>query len=340
MLMIFVHHCDFSYGGGACAVVGFFILSGFCLTLGYGERVLDKDFSWKKFMMRRAIKLYPIHWIGLLLMWMLTGCYFHFGPRFLGTFATNALLLQSWIPYKWAYFSYNSPSWYLCDILFFAAVFPYIMRGLSRLSTKGILLVLSLIIISILSLSLLMPHELRHAWLYIYPVARLADCMIGVFLAMGYMTLAKNQAFISKINRKVWIVDILIFVFFVLVLLQSVYKTGHNLVYSTAFWIPISILIVLVASRALTEKETIISKFLSNKFIRYVGVSSLSFYILHIPVMETFRLINSEWGPNAKSILGGGIALLATILLSRLSYRFIERWLTDYLHKKLNTKKQ
>ena len=215
MLMIFIHHCVFSYGGGACAVVGFFILSGFCLTLGYGEKVLDGDFSWKKFMMRRAIKLYPIHIGGLLLMWMLTGCYFHLGPRFIGTFATNALLLQSWIPYKWAYFSYNSPSWYLCDILFFSAVFPFIMKGLNRLSTKGNLSVLILIILVTLALTVFLPHELRRAWLYIHPVARLADCMIGVFMAKAYLSLVANRTFIMKIKQNTMILDVMILVFFV-----------------------------------------------------------------------------------------------------------------------------
>ena len=336
MLMIFIHHCDFSYsGGGYCAVVGFFILSGFCMTLGYGQKVLQPDFSWKNFMVHRAIKLYPVHWISLLLMWLLTGCYFHFGPKFMGTFATNALLLQSWIPYKWAYFSYNSPSWYLCDILFFAAVFPFIMNGLNRLPIKGNLLVLTLVILAILTLSVCMPHELRHAWLYIHPISRLADCMIGVFLAKGYLLFVENQSIRSQIERNVRLFDAIIFVSFALVLIQSIYRIGYDAIYNVASWLPISVLITAMAFRAMSVQKTLVSKLLNSNVIQYTGVCSLSFYILHIPVMETLRLLNNDWGPNSKSIIGGSVALIVTILLSRLSYHIIERRLTNYLNNKL-----
>lgn len=337
MLMIFVHHCDFSYGGGSCAVAGFFILSGFCMTLGYGEKVSQDNFSWKKFMLRRAIKLYPIHWVGLLLMWILSGCYFHIGPTFLGMLTLNAALLQSWVPIKCIYFSYNSPSWYLCNILFFAAIFPFLMRIIARSSSilKAAIIIVPLIITIVLSFVL--PHELRHAWLYINPIARLVDCLIGMYAAMVYICIRNKKVLAEQIDTHILLIDMTIMLMFIIVLLLSIYRYqfGFDRLYHTLFWLPEVLLVLVVALRSLSPKKSFIQSILNSKAINYIGVCSLSFYILHIPVMNILGKLYPVCAPNAKSFIGGGIALFATIAISRVSYQLIETRLTQYLNNKL-----
>lgn len=337
MLMIFVHHCDFSYGGGSCAVAGFFILSGFCMTLGYGEKVLQDDFSWSKFMLRRAIKLYPIHWVGLLLMWILSGCYFHIGPKFLGTLSMNAALLQSWIPIKNVYFSYNSPSWYLCNILFFAAVFPYVMRFIVHLSTKTKSAFLILLIMTIILLSIVLPLEMRHAWLYIHPISRLVDCMIGIYIAMCFISIRKNVIYVKKINNHIRLLDAGIVTMFTIVLFQSIYRyqLGFDQLYHVIFWIPEVLLVLLVAMRSISNEQSPVQSFMNSKVIEYMGACSLSFYILHIPMMTALCKIYPACAPDAKSFIGGGIAPFATITVSRISYHLIEKRMTKYLNSKL-----
>lgn len=51
ILFIFFHHCLNIYpGGGSMAVAFFFVLGGFSMTLGYKERVLNSEFSYKQYM--------------------------------------------------------------------------------------------------------------------------------------------------------------------------------------------------------------------------------------------------------------------------------------------------
>lgn len=337
MLMIFVHHCNFSYGGGSCAVAGFFIMSGFCMTLGYREKVLREGFSWPKFMLRRAIRLYPIHWVGLLLMWILSGCYFHLGPKFIGTLSLNAALFQSWIPIKSMYFSYNSPSWYLCDILFFAALFPFLMRLIHNSSRIVKCAILIIPAISIIVLSIILPHELRHFWLYIHPIARLVDCMIGMYAAMYFFANSDNTTYVRIIEGYFQLIDAGIILMSILVIFQSIYRyqLGFAQLYHTIFWIPETLLVLLVALRSLSPKPSFIQSVISSKTIDYIGSCSLSFYILHTPIMNALGKLCSLCAPNANSIIGGSIALLATIIVSRISYQLIEKRLTRYLNCKL-----
>ena len=337
MLMIFVHHCNFSYGGGSCAVAGFFIMSGFCMTLGYREKVLWEGFSWPKFILRRAIKLYPIHWVGLLLMWILSGCYFHLGPKFIGTLSMNAALLQSWIPNKSVYFSYNSPSWYLCDILFFAALFPFLMRLIYNSSriVKSAILIIPLI--SIIVLSIMLPQEIRHAWLYIHPIARLVDCLLGMYAAMLFMAIRDNASYVRKIDKHIQLIDAVVVLMFIGVIFESIYRyqLGFAQLYHTIFWIPELLLILFVALRSLSKEQSLIQSLLNCRVIECIGACSLSFYILHIPMMTALSKIYPACAPNAKSFTGGGIVLFATITVSRIFYQLIETRLTKYLNNKL-----
>lgn len=331
MLMIFIHHCNFNYGGGGCAVSGFFMISGFCMTLGYGTKVLNESFSWKNFMLKRAIKLYPIHWICLLLTWVLSW-HFHFGPRFFATLGVNAALLQSWIPQKWMYFSFNSPSWYLCDILFFAAAFPFLMRFISRLTTNGKLLILGVLVGMVVIISILIPTELRHAWLYVNPIARIVDCCIGMYLALAYLYIKQNDFLLGRCSHHVEIIDFILVLLFVLVVVQSITKFGSGLLYQTSFWIPNALLLCIVVLRSSIEKVSIISKILKSRIVTYLGECSLSFYLLHSVVMKGMGLYNNSFSVNAKSVMGGGVVLFVTFIVSRLSYNLIEKKMTTYLN--------
>lgn len=66
ILFIFLHHAGVYAGGGSMAVAFFFVLSGFSMTLGYKDRVLKPEFSYKQYIARRCIKFYPLHWITLI----------------------------------------------------------------------------------------------------------------------------------------------------------------------------------------------------------------------------------------------------------------------------------
>lgn len=68
--LVFAHHENtinnpFLVALGPCAVSFFFILSGFGISLGYYQKALLSGFSWKDFVVKRIIRIYPLHLLGL-----------------------------------------------------------------------------------------------------------------------------------------------------------------------------------------------------------------------------------------------------------------------------------
>ena len=135
ILFIFLHHAGLYPGGGTLAVAFFFVLSGFSLTLGYKDRVFLSEFSYKQYLTRRCVKFFPLHWITLLadipLVLMMS---FHWW--LIPVFFINAALLQSLVPVKEVYFSFNAVSWFLADILIFALLFPFLLKDICRRTEK------------------------------------------------------------------------------------------------------------------------------------------------------------------------------------------------------------
>ncbi len=190
ILFIFLHHCPGIYaGGGSMAVAFFFILGGFSMKLGYSEKLKKPEWSYKDYIAKRAIKFYPLHWMCLMAAALPSVILGHIDLRGIGLFGINAALLQSWIPVRNVYFSYNAVSWYLADTMFFALLFPALCRiimGAGRWGRAAIAVVIAAIY-AVVAVSI--PTEMHHAILYISPAIRLADFVFGMYLAIAYMAL-------------------------------------------------------------------------------------------------------------------------------------------------------
>lgn len=126
--MIFCHHIGIFEAGGSCGVSFFLVLSGFVMAKGYGEKVRSSGFSYGRFMGKRLLRLYPLHLVCLCVAAVMQlaaeGCEAQWG-----WLLPNLCLVQSWIPLPSVYFSGNAVSWCLADLLFFYALFPWLVSG-------------------------------------------------------------------------------------------------------------------------------------------------------------------------------------------------------------------
>ena len=242
ILFIFFHHCLSLYpGGGSMAVTFFFMLGGFAMTLGYKGKIVSKDFDYKQYLTRRCIKFYPLHLLCILAVMPLA--FLSFTWLDVPKLALNAVLLQTWVPIQKWYFSFNWVSWYLANTMFFAVVFPFVLRWIAGASPKGKRLIAGVMTVIYVVVALLIPEEKYHAILYISPYMRLMDFMFGIFLALGYLKLKDRP--LEKWNNVVCQIAIVSLI--VLLVVESCLLSENATLFAPVYWIPVALLIVIAA---------------------------------------------------------------------------------------------
>lgn len=240
ILFIFFHHClDMYVGGGTMAVTFFFVLGGFSMTLGYKDRVLKPDFSYREYIKKRCMKFYPLHWVTLLAA--VPFVLLSFSWKQIPVFLVNASLLQTWIPVKPIYFSFNAVSWYLANTMFFAVVFPLLFKWIVRATSKRKAAISAGFVVVYALAAVFLPMEWRHAVLYISPYMRLTDFVFGIFLALGYLKLRDKT-----INRQTsMLYQILVIATIILLVVESCMVSESTSQIAPIYWPLVAIVIVL-----------------------------------------------------------------------------------------------
>ncbi|MEG2126042.1 MAG: acyltransferase [Bacteroides sp.] len=247
-ILIFLHHSAVNFqAGGSCGVSFFMILSGFVMTAGYAQKVTEPVFNYKSFLLNRLFRLYPLH---LLCLFVFIALQFS-SLNYIGYFklVPNLLLLQSWIPGMNYYFSGNAVSWCLSDMIFFYAMFPLLIRGYQKLNNK--LLIWTLLSLGAFYFIILfsIPESYVHRILYISPLFRLLDFIIGILLYQLFLYFQKS-GIEEKIghwsfSRKTGI-ELLSVLLMALLLLLFPY-VSERFICASYYWIPISFLIMVFA---------------------------------------------------------------------------------------------
>lgn len=247
-LMIFFHHFPVNgeglfEAGGTCGVSFFLILSGFVMSAGYGDKVSRQDFNYHNFLIKRIIRLYPLHIICLFVAAALALIAGSFSVKDIALLGINALLLQSWIPIRGVYFSFNAVSWCLADLVFFYALFPCLRKAFSKVGLKVSLAFIAVLIVIYLGIATVIPDNLTHPLLYISPLFRLLDFIIGIILYDLYKYISESWRQ-KKINVSILELVSIIFVSGAILLYPYI---PDRYVFASYWWFPISCLVVVFA---------------------------------------------------------------------------------------------
>lgn len=178
-----------SYGrvvfAGPTGVNFFFILSGFVLTWSSrspGDRATD-------FFRRRTARVLPNHvltWIATVALLLCLGA--SLSP---GAVITALFLVHAWIPNQHYFGAADTPSWSLSCEAFFYLLFPLLLVGLRRLSSRSRRVIMVVAVVVPLAAAVAQPHLAGHFsvgaqnWIVDrFPVTRLAEFALGVLLAL------------------------------------------------------------------------------------------------------------------------------------------------------------
>jgi peptidoglycan/LPS O-acetylase OafA/YrhL len=155
-LIVFFSH-------GYMATSFFFLLSGFVLAYVYWQPQGVLSVGQRDFWLARAIRIYPVHLIIMLITVALMSMQYIGGGTPGWWIALSALLtaglLQSWVPPAIPMWSW--PTWTLSAIVFLYAIFPWLVRSCAQMRRTMLLFVLCLMplvsLIPTLCYSLLVP---------------------------------------------------------------------------------------------------------------------------------------------------------------------------------------
>ena len=326
ILFIFLHHCHNLYpGGGSMAVTFFFVLGGFSMALGYKDRVLKPEFSYREYIIRRGIKFYPLHWLCLLVAFPLSLLSFNLNQ--IPVLFANAALLQTWIPIQDVYFSFNWVSWYLADTMFFAVMFPLVFKLIVTSNNKGRIAVALFLAIIYACVALLLPVEKYHAILYISPYMRLTDFVFGIYLALLYFNLKEKPA---KWWNGIVIGQLVIVALIVLLIVESCILPKNFRLVAPVYWLLVALLILM--SSLIRQRGDIIFE---NKYMQRLGELSFIIFLIHQIILRYTNLLFDRILHFENDIIYFSITLALTLVLSLVVDKYILKPITQWLTKRI-----
>ena len=307
------------YKYGFYMVEVFFMLSGFGMMLGYGEKVLKKEISFPDYIKKRLKKIYPIFFLTLFLTSVLEAFYLKITgetfvyPNFdLYHLILNILCVQNGVfGIDW---SFDSPSWCFSICVLLYCIFYFIAYNSK---SKNEIVYKSLFLISFIYI-LYTTTNIINVLLF---KGFLCFC-IGIILAFIY---EKKEKFNYKLIG--WIC--LLFVVFSIIIMKK---------YDDKYIGNVQMFIILGFAPALIMASlfnNIVSKVLSCRPLLMLGKIQISIYLFHFPIQCAIKLIDNFYklGINYSSKYIWIVYALITILVSCVYSFFIDSKLSEKLFK-------
>lgn len=282
----------------------------------YEKRILEKNITAKDFILKRIVRIYPLHLLTLLLA--IPVSLYAFGNVIKGIvlFGINSLLLQTLIPIKDVYFSFNGVSWNASDLMLFYFCFPFIVPISRRLSLKVFTLIIATIVALIVLSMQIVPKEHYHYVFYISPFFRIFDFVLGMYLYKAVQAMQYKPSY-----RFGTLVEISVVMFTgIWYWFGNVHsETLQPYIYSLYLWVPLSLVILTFYF----EAGIISSKVLSTKLMCTLGGLSFSFYMLHHLVIRYLKMANDYLKLDTAVLYS--LCFAVALGLAYLSHNYFER---------------
>ncbi|MCU4542684.1 acyltransferase [Acinetobacter bereziniae] len=301
------------FNEGFLGVSFFFILSGFILAYNYKEKFLLGKISKKTFYVSRLARIYPIHFFTMLVALILGLISSSDNVKYI---LEHIFLIQSFFSDQDIYFSLNSPSWSISDEMFFYLLFPFVI--FLNKSYKILLFIFFIFLIFILNYKL--SDNLKHYWLYISPIIRFSDFLLGILLFDIFERVKKIYA---KKESPLIFELFAIFLFIVFFIFHDKIDLGYR--YSVYYWIPMSLIILIFSLSKVLYSQNSVSNILSNKYLVWLGEISFCFYLIHLLVIQVMNYIRVKLSLSIDLLLFSIFIFIFTLIASAIAYKFIEK---------------
>ena len=281
-----------------------------------------------KFGIGKIKKLYPLHIVTMLLAmpWIVKALISGDILNSVMKTVFNICLLQSWIPSAEFNFSLNGVSWYLSVSLFLYVMFPFVFHQIEkykRIQTAMVVMgivyslqILMFFAVYCVQTEFLHGNELVHWFVYVFPLSRLGDFVIGCNL--GYVFKKEKESFAKKEGTvlELGVILIIIIQMLIYILLFAVPEISNSLIDSYNWWgytvlwtVSSCALIYLFANN-----NGIISKCLINKPIVFIGDLSANAFLIHQMVYRYLDFVEMKLFNNKYDCVNIFICFIITMV--------------------------
>lgn len=341
ILMIIISHSTLPFTRGMHDYLGefpvaiFFVISGFVLSLSYGEKLQKGEVTNKHFFLSRIAKLYPLNFFILALTIPLDWRLGYLGSWY--QTAAHFLLLQCWIPTHHFVAYINGSAWFISDIIFFYLIFKYLYRWIMEKRICYTMPIIASYMAAFIILSLYIKGDYSASFIYFYPPFRLIDFCIGILIYRIYQKYS-----LSAIQKKTichcipnYLTDTLIILMAASFYYISI-EINPNLRCVALYWLPAAIIVYYIVIADQRTKG--LSLLLHNKLLLWLGNISFELYLCH---ELCFRIIQSIfvriYGEHIPYLgIQFVISLILTILMSWVTKKYIVE--PCYKYFKINIK--
>lgn len=283
------------------AVSIFFISSGFLLSMKHPiERVSWA--GWKHFVAGHALKIYPLQWLGLVALLVFQTIFIV--PELDWWLLAHVALIQSWVPIRDVYFGYNGHSWFLASLMFCYVAYPLLSTLWHRVRLRWQCLAMA-VVTAVFWWRLSGTEPSTREFLYVYPLIRIWDFVLGMVLHKLYQAAARTG--FSPGRWKATLIEAAMVLFFLeLIIINQGAEYTHPYEDFLLWWAPMGILVF--GSAMLNGHEGYIGRMLLWWPLQWLGGLGFEIYIFQSIAALSFNYMVAPFFGHFGIILYGDYA--------------------------------
>ena len=246
---------------------------------------------------------------------------------------SHVFLVQTWTASVHYISIANGVAWFLCDTLFFYAVFAVVYRWLMRQSVRRLCVMGMALVAVYVPLALQVPDEKVNWTLYGYPLLRVIDFSLGILLCRFYLSQRSQRIATRMESLSVWRATgvEMLGVAAVVVAWMLYGDMPKSLRCAALFWpvMPFVIYVLAVADGG----RGLLSRLMRQPLLMRLGGVSFEIYLIHLIMMRVaYHALHTVCGETGE-VQVFIVAFLASIVVSFA----LQRWLVTPVYNRVKS---
>ncbi len=353
--LVFFYHWFFQYVDELPLLIGapfkvgyvgvpiFFALSGFLITLRYLDDFGQKKITYRHYLYKRVIRIFPLYLAVLTLFVATFGRPLNMIPDSWMGWVSIYTLTHALFP-DWLYLG-TLVGWTLTIELIFYIIAPVLLTQFYRKSIWQVLaicLVASIMMLGIgVELSLLTPIPnsllgVERNWLMQFTFfGHAPDFFAGMFFAYLFLAHQQNANLRRHSSKMIWGSIILAYAAILLLVIRNA-PGGSPENRGLEFLVALACSVLVFATALDDNQRNPVTRFLGLRWMVYLGAISYALYLIQLtePIQWLYWLGLGEYGGIENRILQAVLIYLVATPIAALFYELIEkpthRWLSRW----------